>query len=203
MILHSSSNLGETSNVATSHERRKHTLLRGGKLQSGLQTILEDRLHDSLELIVDLLRGPGEPGRVLGHLETRNSDTAGVSCLAGCVPDGGGTGVSLTVGLEDIDSGLGAAHVGTLGDELGTGVDESLGFLAGNFVLGCGGEGDVDLSDVHPGTGAGDVLELACEGGGGGDAGDLLAVNLDLGDEGDFLGGEAAFAVDDQGTLAV
>lgn len=107
------------------------------------------------------------------------------------------------MGLEDVDGVLSGTHVGTFGDELAASVDEGLGFLAGNFVLGSRGESDVDLADVGPGTGTGDVLELGSESLSAGNLGDLLAVDLDLGDGVDLLGGEATLTVDDQGALAV
>lgn len=112
-------------------------------------------------------------------------------------------GVGLAVGLEDVDGGLGAAHVGAFGDELGACVDEGLGFFAGDFVLRGAGEGDVDLADVYPGAGAGNVLEFSAKGLGGDQFGQLLALDLELGNQSDFLGCEAAVAVDDEGALAV
>lgn len=109
------------------------------------------------------------------------------------------------MGLEGVDGLLGATHVGTLGDELAASVDEDLGLLAGNFVLGSGGESDVDLADVNPGAGTSNVLELVgvAEGSSTDDAGELLALDLGLSDELDLLGGEATLAVDDEGALAV
>lgn len=204
VVLHSLGNLGETSNVGASHQGRQGTLLGGNVLLSSAKTVLEAVLHDTLETVINLLRGPANAGRVLGHLKTGDGDTTGVGGLAGGVPDSSGA-VGLTVGLEDIDGVLGGTHVGALGDELAAGGDQGLGLVAGDLVLGGGGEGDVDAAgDVGPGAGAGDVLELGGEGSGGSELGDLLALDLDGGDGVDLLGGEGALlAVEDKGTLAV
>ena len=87
----------------------------------------EDALHDALELIIDLLHRPLEASRVLSHLETGDGNTTTVGGLSGRVPDG--VLVAASARLEDVDGLLGAAHVGTLCDELDTSSDESLGLL--------------------------------------------------------------------------
>lgn len=191
LVLHGSSNLGEPSNVATSHERRQVTLDGGGVQLGGLEAVLEASGHDVLETSVDLLAGPAKTGGVLSHLQTRDGDTTGVGGLTGGVPDGGAALVGVTVGLEDVNGLLGAAHVGAFGDELAADGDQSLGLFAGDFVLGGTGEGHVDLADVGPGAGTGDVLKLLVELIAGGDGGELLALNLEGGDQVDLVGGEA------------
>lgn len=205
VLLHGLSDLGEASNVGARHERRKHTLSRGDILLSSSKAVVEAVLHNFLKTGVNLLTGPVDTGRVLGHLKTRHGNTTGVGGLARGVPDSSGTGVGITVGLEDIDSLLGGAHVGALSDELAASGDESLGLVAGDLILGGGGESNIDAAgDVGPGAGTGDVLELRAEGGLGGDLGDLLALNLDLGNGVDLLDGEGALlAVEDEGTLGV
>lgn len=205
MLLHGLSDLGETSNVGASNERRKDTLSRGDVLLSSSKAVVEAVLHNLLKAGVNLLTGPVDTGRVLGHLKTRHSNTTSVGGLTGSVPDGSGTGVGITVGLEDIDSLLGGTHVGALSDELAASGNESLGLVAGDLVLGGGGESDIDAAgDVGPGAGTGDVLELGAEGSLGGDLSDLLALDLDLGNGVDLLDGEGALlAVDDESTLGV
>lgn len=205
VVLHGLSDLGEASNVGASNEGRQGALSGGDVLLSGAETVLEAVLHDALKAAVNLLSGPGDTSGVLGHLETGDSDTTGVGGLTGSVPDGSGTGVSLTVSLENIDSLLGGTHVGALGDELAASGDQSLGLVAGDLVLSGGGEGNVDLADdVGPGAGTGDVLELGAEGSDGGELGDLPTLDLDGGDGVDLLGGERALlTVEDEGTLGV
>ena len=205
VLLHGLSDLGETSNVGASHEGRKNTLSRGDILLSSRETVVEAVLHNLLKAGVNLLTGPVDTGRVLGHLETRDGNTTSVGGLTRGVPDGSGTRVGITVGLEDIDSLLGGTHVGALSDELAASGDESLGLIAGDLVLGGGGESDIDAAgDVGPGAGTGDVLELGAEGVLGGELGDLLALDLDLSDGVDLLSGEGALlAVQDESTLGV
>lgn len=204
MVLHGLSNLGEASNVGTSNERRQNTLSRSSVLLSGSETVVEAVLHDVLEASVNLLAGPVDTGGVLSHLETGDGDTTGVGGLTGGVPNSLGL-VGVTVSLEDIDGVLGGTHVGTLSDELAASGDEGLGLVTGDLVLGGGGESDVDAAgDVGPGAGTGDVLELGAEGLGGGELGDLLALDLDGGDGVDLLGGERALlALEDESTLGV
>lgn len=205
VVLHSLGNLGETSNVATSHQGRKNTLGRSDVLLSSAESVLEAVLHNALEAVVHLFGGPAHAGGVLSHLQTGDGDTTSVGSLAWGVPDSSSTGVGLTVSLEDIDGVLGGAHVGAFGDELAARGNEGLGLLAGDLVLGGGGESDVDAAgDVGPGARTGDVLELGAEGGLGGELGDLLALDLDGGDLVDFLGGEGALlAVKDESTLGI
>lgn len=205
MVLHGLSNLGEASNVGTSDQGRQGASGGSDILLGGSQTVLEAVLHDALQAGINLLGGPVDASRVLSHLKTRDSDTTSVGGLTGGVPDSGGTGVSLTVGLEDIDGILSGTHVGALGDELAASSDESLSLVTGDLVLGSGGESDVDAAgDVGPGAGTGDVLELGSEGGGGGELGDLLALDLDGGDLVDLLWGEGALLrVEEESTLGV
>lgn len=202
--MHGSSDLAETSNVGTGDERRQVALGGSAVLLGGLKTVLEARGHDVLETGVDLLAGPAEAGGVLGHLETRDGDTTGVGGLTGGVPDGLGALVGVTVSFENVDGLLGATHVGTLGDELGADSDEGLSLLAGDFVLGSGGEGNVDLPDVGPGAGTGDVLELLGELVAGGDGRELLALDLEVGNEVDLLWSEGTLLLgEDERTLGV
>jgi len=202
LVAHGSSSLAEASNVGTSDQAGELALLGGHVLLGSLKAVGEAVLHDVLELLVDLLGGPGNALAVLRHLETGNSDTTGVGGLAGSVPDGLALAL-LAVCLEGIDGLLCAAHVGALGDELAAGVDERLGLLAGDLVLGGRGQGDVDLAGVHPRALAFEVVELVLVLGVLGQLGQLLAVDLQVGDVVDDLGVEAGVAGGDEGALAV
>lgn len=172
MSLHRVRNLLEARDVRTDDQARQDfariTFLHA-KLSASLKGRPEDALHDPLEPAVDLLERPGEPGRVLRHLETRDGDTAAVARLTGSVPDGLFDTLG-TSGFEDVDRLLGAAlerrirvglyeksialthHVGTLSNDSDAGSDESLGFRLGDLVLGGTGQGDIRLLDEQPRT---------------------------------------------------
>lgn len=197
MVLHGSRDLEETSNVGTLHERRKTVDLLGRVSGSSLNTSVEAANHDVLELLVNLLLGPGDSLRVLSHLKTGDSNTTGVGSLTGTVPDTVGSRHSL--GLKDLNGVRLATHVGTLGDELAAGSDERLGLLAGNLVLGSTGESNVDLANVAPGSGILNVLELGLgKTGRGVEGGQLLVLQLDVGDLLNLSGGETLSEVGDK-----
>lgn len=80
--MHGSGDLLETGNVASSDQRWELALGGGDVLLCGLETVLEAVLHDVLELLVDLLAGPLDALRILGHFETGDGDTTGVGSLA-------------------------------------------------------------------------------------------------------------------------
>lgn len=149
--MHGVGDLEETGDVGAGNEGWVLALSAGDVLLCGLEAVLEDILHDVLELVVDLLGGPADALGVLGHLETGNSDTTSVGGLAGCVPES--TVLLLLAGhLEHVNGLLGATHVGALGDELGAAGDQRVGLLLGHLVLGSAGKRDVDL-DVGPWAG--------------------------------------------------
>ena len=127
---------------------------------------------------------------------------AGLAWLTWSVPDGVAL-LRLAVRLEDLDGLLRAAHVAALGDELGARGDEGGGLVGGDLVLRRGREGDVDLADVRPGSGAVDVLELAVEALRAGDLADGLALDLQRGDRVDLLRGDALGAGGDEAAFAV
>ena len=91
--------------------------------------------------------------------------------------------VTLPVLFKNINSSLLAAHIRSLSDELRAGFDQSLGLLAGDFVLCRRGERDVDLLQERPWSFAVNVLDAVFEVGGGGDFRELLALNFELGDQ--------------------
>ena len=111
MSLHRVRNLLEARDVRTDDQARQDfariTFLHA-ELSASLKGRPEYALHDPLEPAVDLVERPGEPGRVLRHLETRNGDTATVARLTGSVPDGLFDTLR-TSGFEDVDRLLGAA----------------------------------------------------------------------------------------------
>lgn len=150
--LHGIGDLDEAGDVGTREERGEDTVgeLFARPLGAGAQADAEALCHDVLELGVDLLSGPGEALAVLCHLEARNGDTTAVGRLSGSVPDTARAG--LAGSLEDIDGLDSAAHVGALSDDADASLDESLGLLAGNLVLGSTRERDVDGGDEGPGA---------------------------------------------------
>jgi hypothetical protein len=109
--LHRVRNLLEARNVRTDDQARQDfariTFLHA-ELSASLKGRPEDALHDPLEPAVDVLKLPGESGRVLRHLKTRDSDTTAVARLARSVPDGLLDTLG-TSGLEDVNRLLGAA----------------------------------------------------------------------------------------------
>lgn len=80
--MHSLRNLLEPSNVSTSDQAGELALGRCDVLLGRLKTVGEAVLHDALELGVDFLGGPDQTCRVLSHLETGDSDAAGVGGFA-------------------------------------------------------------------------------------------------------------------------
>ncbi|KAI6754971.1 hypothetical protein HG531_004077 [Fusarium graminearum] len=153
LVVHGLGNLDETSNVATSDQARKLALLGFDVLLGGLKTSDEGVLHDGLEAVVDLLLGPLDTLAVLGHLKTRNGNTTTVGGLSGGVPKSLGT-ILLAVGLKDINGIGSAAHVGTLSNDESTSLEEGLGLLLADLVLGSTGKSNVNLANVDPRAGA-------------------------------------------------
>lgn len=135
---------------------------------------------------------------VLSHLESRDCHTTGVGSLTRGVPDGT-VALLLADSLEDVDGLLGATHVGTLSDEEAVVGDQSLSLLLADLVLGSARQGNVDLADVDPGAGTGDVLEASLVLVGS----QRLASELDVGNLLNVLGGEAGIALGDESTLGV
>lgn len=191
--MHGIGDLDEACDVRAADERWELALGAGHVLLGRAQSVMEDILHDVLELGVDLLAGPGDALRVLRHLETGHGDTTGVGRLAGRVPDGLGL-LLLAVGLEHVDGILGAAHVGTLGDEARAGGDQGLGLLLGDLVLCGAGKSDVDL-DVGPWAGTLDVPVR-----GGLEGRQCLTLDLEGGDLLDILLREILAGLGDQRT---
>lgn len=198
LVVHSLGDLDEAGNVGTGDQAGQLTLLGLDVLLGGGETDVEGVLHDALQLGIDLLGSPGQALAVLGHLKTGDSDTTAVGGLARSVPQSLGA-LLLAVGLEDVDGVLGAAHVGALSDDESTSGNESLSLLLADLVLGSRGESNVDLADVDPGASALEVGELAVVL----ELGQGLAVDLDIGNSSDVLGGEAGRVTSNQGTLGV
>ena len=194
--MHSIGDLNEASNVGSSDQGWELALGRWDVLLGGSETVLESVLHDVLETAINLLRGPGQTLRVLGHLEAGNGDTTGVGSLSRSVPDGICL-LLLAVLLEDIDGLLGATHVGSLSDELAAVGDKILGLLLGNLVLGGARKSNVNL-DVGPWAGTLNVLVRAVL-----EGGESLALNLEAGNLLDILWGEVLELLSDQASGGV
>lgn len=81
---------------------------------------------------------------------------------------------------DGVDGGaMRTYHVGTLGDDLDAGLDEGLGLLARDLVLGGAGERDVDLLEESPGTRALVVGEAVLEGRLADEGGEVAAGELE------------------------
>lgn len=96
---------------------------------------------------------------VLPHFEPGHGDATAVGSLAGRVPDGSAAAVASPVGLEHVDGGLLAAHVGALGHEAHAGRHERLGLGAADLVLRRARQRHVHAPDVGPGSRVGEVHE--------------------------------------------
>lgn len=149
MFPHSVGNLLESSNVGT-NDQGGQSVLRVAKLGTDLEANLEAALHDALELLIDLFGSPLQASRVLGHFETRDSDTTAVGSLSGGVPDRVMSASSAR--LEHVDGLLCATHVGSLCDELDASSNEGLGLLLGDFVLSGTRKGNISLGNKSPGA---------------------------------------------------
>lgn len=197
-LLHGTGDLDETGNVGTGNQAGILALGGLDVLLGRVETLEEGALHDLLELAVNLLLGPGETLAVLGHLETGDGDTTAVGGLARGIPDGLALLLTALV-LKDLDGLESAAHVGTLSNELAAGGDKSLGLLLADLVLGGRRESNVDLADVDPGTDTVNVLEVVLVA----VVGERAAVELELSNGGDILGGDALLASGDERALGV
>ena len=191
LVVHGIGNLDETSNVGASNQRWELAIGSWNVLASSADTVLEAVAHNILQARVDLLARPVDALRILRHLETGNGDTTGVGGLAWSVPDA--VGLLLLAGrLEDVNGLLGAAHVGSLGDELAAAGDKGLGLLLADLVLGGAWKGDIDL-DVRPwALTLQELVVVVLEGG------QWLALNLKLGNLVDILWGEVLELLGDQ-----
>jgi hypothetical protein len=80
VVAHSVGDLDESTDVGTDDQARESSLGRT-VLEPSLVARIERIGHDVLELSVDLLAGPCQPLRVLGHLKSGDSDTTAVGGL--------------------------------------------------------------------------------------------------------------------------
>lgn len=199
LVSHGIGDLDETGNVGSGDQGRDGTTR--GELGSSLPTSLVAGDHDVLELCVDLCWSPGESLRVLSHFKTRDGDTTTVGGFTGSVEDDTLLVVQRLDGrsslFENVNGLLGATHVGTLGDISDTGLDQCLGLLGRDLVLGSGRKGDIGLFDQSPRSLALVVGELAL---GTLPSSQALSVEFDVGDSVDVLGGETGVVVSDEGT---
>ena len=93
----------------------------------GLVGVVVDRLHDALELLVDLRRAPAEALGVLRHLQARRRHAAGVGRLARAVED---------LRLHELVDGLERGrHVRALADDLDAVLEQRVRVLAVELVL--------------------------------------------------------------------
>src|SRR5690554_742166 len=109
-----------------------------------------DGLHDGVQAGIDFAIGPLHAHGVLAHLQTADSDAAGVGCLARGEQDAGF--------LEDVDGLQGRGHVGTLGDAEAAVGDQRARVIPIELVLGGAGQGDV--TGQVPGALTGEELQI-------------------------------------------
>ena len=100
-----------------------------------------DACHDTLKLGIYFLKGPGQTLGVLAHLQCGNSYAAGICCLCRHIQE-----AALNAGLLVCINGICVRrHVRTLAYAPAAIGDQSLCFLAIDFVLGCARKSDIAL----------------------------------------------------------
>ena len=107
-------------------------------LRAVLDALLVDGRHDVVELLINLLSTPVETDAVLGHLETRSSNTTSVDSLA--------RSEELLSLNECLDSLCGATHVADLDNADRLASQDLLSVLAVELVLDSASHVDLSLS---------------------------------------------------------
>ena len=133
LSLHSLGDLEEACDVGACYEVILEAVLVGS-----LDGSLEDVSHNVLELGIDFLGSPAETLAVLAHLETGNSNAAGVNCL--------GRSNDNAVLLEVLNSLVGGRHISDLNIVLDTVSNDLLSLSHADLVLSSAGHQDVSLN---------------------------------------------------------
>lgn len=97
--------------------------------------------------------------------------------------------------LKNFNCLFGATHVAAFGDELDASIDEGFSLVARDFVLSGTGEGDVQMVDVSPGSGTGDIAIVFVEISRRMEIVESLPLQLQLRDLSDQCGSEALLVV--------
>ena len=106
-------------------------------LDGSVVSIVEDALHDALELCIDFLEGPAQTHAVLAHFKAAGGNAAGVGCLCRSKEDAG-----VQEGLSRL---VGAGHVGAFSYAHNAVLDEGLCGVLVDLVLSGAGKSDVAL----------------------------------------------------------
>src|SRR5699024_5596466 len=127
---HGVGHLGEAGDVGARHQVALHAVGLGSLGGVGV-----DVLHDVLQPVVHLFKGPGQPQRVLAHLQAAGGHAAGVGSL--------GRGEQHAVRLQVGHRVGGGRHVGAFGHRVAAARNQRFGAFQRQFVLGGAGQGDV------------------------------------------------------------
>ena len=114
----------------------------------GVCHVVVDVDHDALELGVDLLGGPAQALGVLAHLQGGGGHAAGVGGLRGPKEH--------ARGLQGLDAFHHGGHIRALGDAPAAVLDQGLGGLEADLIL--GGAGQRDVAGDGPDAGAAHVV---------------------------------------------
>ena len=222
--MHRSRHFREPSNIAPGHQTRELALRRLDVLLRRLETVLEARFHDALELCVHLFGRPGYALGVLGHFEAGDGDAAGVGGFACDGERGLGSATVFDEGVQsrrtwsvpnglafllfsvlfkDANGLLRATHVASLGDEFGPGVDQRLSLLARHLILRRAWQGHVNLFHVFPWPCTLDVFDFALVAIRIGHFCQLLSLDFQIGNIGDFVGTDTLVAFGNDGAFAI
>src|SRR5690625_459880 len=126
---HGIGDTGETGDIGTTDIVDIVTIL------SVLEAFSMDPLHDPDQIVIDILEAPGESLGVLGHLEARDGNPAGIGGFSGSKGD--------IVEPELTHSSVCTGHICALCHTADAVGDQSQSLLFANFILCSTGQGDV------------------------------------------------------------
>src|SRR6266581_6267600 len=122
LVEHGICNFDKTGDVRADDQITRLPVLSGG-----FPRIFVDREHDVTQTRIDFFARPGQTHGVLAHFQSGSGYAAGIRRFAGTEKD-----FSLE---EKIDTRWDSRHVGCLGNQIATVLDQLTGVFAGDLVL--------------------------------------------------------------------